>query len=301
MRRTLALLTVLAACAFESACAQAPAVEAPGWAAFENPQPVTVTGYTGDLMEPFLSRDGQILFFNNRNQPAEQTDLHWAERVDDVTFRYRGLVAGANTSDNLDAVATMSAEGRLCFVSLRSYFESLGTIYCGDWVNGEVQNVALQSALTQNILGRLVFDAEVAADGDTIIYADGTFTGDPFPARADLRTGALGDVGFVITPEHDATLQALNTTALEFAPALSSDGLMIAFTRAEGRMPFVRFSIWIARRDDVSAAFGEPVLISAIRGGLFEAPTFSSDSRALYYHRAENDRYSLWRVSLPTE
>ncbi len=301
MTHILALLTALAASAFASACAQSTSVEAPSWAAFENPQPVTVTGYSGDLMEPFLSRDGQILFFNNRNPPAEQTDLHWAERVDDVTFRYRGLVAGANTSDNLDAVATMSAEGRLCFVSLRSYFESLSTIYCGDWMSGDIENVALQSALTQNILGRLVFDAEIAPDGETIIYADGTFTGDPFPARAELRTGALGDLGFVITPENDATLEALNTPALEFAPALSSDGLMIAFTRAEGRLPLIRFGIWLARRDDVSAAFGEPVLISAISGGLFEAPTFSPDNRALYHHRAENDRYSLWRVSLPSQ
>jgi hypothetical protein len=72
----LALLTALAASAFASACAQSTSVEAPSWAAFENPQPVTVTGYSGDLMEPFLSRDGQILFFNNRNPPAEQTDLH---------------------------------------------------------------------------------------------------------------------------------------------------------------------------------------------------------------------------------
>jgi hypothetical protein len=105
----------------------------------------------------------------------------------------------------------------------------------------------------------------------------------------------------VITPENDATLEALNTPALEFAPALSSDGLMIAFTRAEGRLPLIRFGIWLARRDDVSAAFGEPVLISAISGGLFEAPTFSPDNRALYHHRAENDRYSLWRVSLPSQ
>jgi Tol biopolymer transport system component len=146
-----------------------------------------------------------------------------------------------------------------------------------------------------------VFDAEIAPDGETIIYADGTFTGDQFPAHADLRTGALGSLGFVTTPENDATLQAINSPALEFAPALTSDGLTIAFTRAEGRLPFVRFGIWLARRDDVNAAFGEPVLISAISGGLFEAPTFSPDNRALHYHRAENDRYSLWRVSLPSQ
>src|SRR5690348_17976129 len=109
MRHLLALL-LLAACA-----APAPA-EPPSWARYAAPQPVMLEGYDGDAMEPFLSRDGRTLFFNNRNDPTDQTDLHWAERIDDTHSRYRGKIDGAN-SDALDGVATMSTTNRFCFIS----------------------------------------------------------------------------------------------------------------------------------------------------------------------------------------
>jgi hypothetical protein len=35
------------------------------------------------LLEPFISRAGRFLFFNNRNEPAEQTSLFVARRVDE--------------------------------------------------------------------------------------------------------------------------------------------------------------------------------------------------------------------------
>ena len=48
---------------------------------FGNPAKVEVLGYDDHLMEPFLSRGGNILFFNNRNDPSENTNLHWAEKI----------------------------------------------------------------------------------------------------------------------------------------------------------------------------------------------------------------------------
>ncbi len=81
---------------------------------FGAPQPVTITGYSGDAMEPFITRDGSILIFNNLNDPPSETDLHWAERIDDLTFAYRGKLQGAN-SPALDAVATVdSASAAAC-------------------------------------------------------------------------------------------------------------------------------------------------------------------------------------------
>ncbi|MFQ6087920.1 MAG: hypothetical protein ACE5K0_03340 [Candidatus Methanofastidiosia archaeon] len=35
------------------------------WGKFKNPQKVEIIGYDGDALEPFISRDGQYLFFNN--------------------------------------------------------------------------------------------------------------------------------------------------------------------------------------------------------------------------------------------
>ncbi|NBC86302.1 MAG: hypothetical protein GVY25_08930 [Bacteroidetes bacterium] len=42
--------------------------------AFSAPARVQINGYDGDAMEPFLSRDGQFLLFNNRNDPSVNND-----------------------------------------------------------------------------------------------------------------------------------------------------------------------------------------------------------------------------------
>lgn len=42
---------------------------------FGDPQPVRLLGYVGDPMEPFLSRDGRWLLFNNLNEPSVDTNL----------------------------------------------------------------------------------------------------------------------------------------------------------------------------------------------------------------------------------
>ncbi len=91
------------------------------------PQRVTISGYAEDAMEPFISRDGRYLLFNNLNDPSVNTDLHFAERVDDNTFRYRGKLSGVNTTA-LEGVPTMDGSGTLYFVSPRSYPSSLRRI-----------------------------------------------------------------------------------------------------------------------------------------------------------------------------
>ena len=39
-----------------------------------NPVRVTIRGYHGDAMEPFVSPDGKYLFFNSRNDPGTDTE-----------------------------------------------------------------------------------------------------------------------------------------------------------------------------------------------------------------------------------
>ena len=69
-----------------------------------------IDGYNGDAMEPFLTRDGKFLFFNNLNESGVNTNLHWAERVDDLHFKYRGEIEGVNTAA-LEGVASMDRFG----------------------------------------------------------------------------------------------------------------------------------------------------------------------------------------------
>jgi hypothetical protein len=290
----LAVATALGMTLATPACSK-PA-PAPVWAQFHTPQAVTIQGYDGHAMEPFLSRDGKQLFFNNRNDPADQTDIHWAERIDDLTFRYRGRIDAANSLD-LDGVPTLSRDGRFCFISTRAYAATLATVHCGTWRDGQLLGVRLQPEVSAHVPGRLIFDVEIDAGGQRLIVADGRFTGGPVPASADLRQAVWVDGAFRLQPAADPLFAAVNTKkALEYAAAISSDGRELAFSRIEGKAPFLRFSVWIARRKTVDGPFEAPVRIEAIKG-VAEAPTFSPGDDALYYHRRAGDRYSIWRVT----
>src|ERR1700704_4977085 len=77
---------------------------------FGEPIKVTVNGYSGNLMEPFLSRDGTILLFNNLNGLPENTNLHWATKINDTTFLYKGEISGVNTTF-LEGVPTLDSTG----------------------------------------------------------------------------------------------------------------------------------------------------------------------------------------------
>lgn len=262
-----------------------------------SPEPVAIVGYQGDAMEPFLSRDGRMLFFNNRNDPVDLTDLHWAERVDGRTFRYRGRVRGGDRP-GLDGVPTLSAAGRLCFVTLADYAQTLATIRCGTWSAGEVSDAALQRDVSVHVPGRLMFDVEISAAGDRLIVSDGLFRGGGVPAAADLMQARWADGAFHLLSGDQAMFARINTPALEYAAGLSADSLALAFTRMNGRPPFARFSLWLARRSSPEQPFGAPVRLMAAKG-FVEAPTFAPDGETVYYHRLEGGRYAVWRVALP--
>ena len=70
---------------------------------YVEPQPITIAGYSGSAMEPFISPDGRYLFFNNSNDPGVNTNLQFAERTGKLTFRYLGELPGVNSAV-LDAV-----------------------------------------------------------------------------------------------------------------------------------------------------------------------------------------------------
>src|SRR5947199_3457406 len=86
---------------------------------YTNPVKVQVIGYAGNIMEPFISRDGTTLLFNNLNAAPENTNLHWATRINDSSFQYRGEISGINTPD-LEGVASLDRNGILYFVSTRN-------------------------------------------------------------------------------------------------------------------------------------------------------------------------------------
>jgi hypothetical protein len=267
----------------------------PDYRAFGEPQRVRIRGYEGDAMEPFITKEGRYLLFNNRNDPRIDTRLLFAERVDDLTFDYRGELKGVNTSA-LEGVPSMDLHDNLFFVSTRSYAETLSTIYRGRFDHGNVLGVELAAGVSRRQRGMVTFDAEISADGNTLFLVDGWFTGGSIPETADIDIAVLDGRGFRRLPVARDVLRNINTAKLEYAPAVSSDLLELFFTRLERSEPSPKTVILRAVRPSAEAPFGPPERIVSITG-FVEAPTLSSDGRSLYYHHLESGRFVILRVT----
>ena len=272
------------------------ATPAPADEGFAPPHRVAIRGYAGDAMEPFITRDGRYLLFNNRNDPRVNTDLHYAERVDDLTFDYRGELKGAN-SPALDGVASMDRDGNLFFISTRSYAQTQATLYRGRFRAGLVTGAELVPGVSLGRPGMVIFDAEISPAGEVLFLVDGEFVGGAsIPKSADIAVAARDGSGFRRNPASAAFLRNVNTPALEYAPAISADLLELFFTRAASLSGAAQPAIYRSTRRSRDEPFGVPQRIAAITG-FVEAPTLSGDGRSLYYHRLEDDRFVIYRAS----
>jgi len=288
--RVLLAASLICGCAVGQSPRSVPSPDLPG---FSNPQRVTIRGYDGDAMEPFLSRDGKILFFNNLNDPKVNTNLYWAERVDDLTFQFKGEVGGVNTLA-LEGVASMDRDGMFYFVSPRSYDQTASTLYRGHFANGGVSGVELVPGVSLAKPGIVNFDAEISADGNTLYFVESQFEhGGPRWAHI-LLARRNGNV-FVRSADSDRLMKTINAGTLNYAPATSASGLEIFFTRVDPGGPP---AIYVARRTDIAAPFGEPVKIEAA-SGFVEGPTLSPDEKSLYYHKREDGHFVLYRLTRP--
>ena len=279
-----------AACTVPAVATQQPSLEPGPGERFGAAVAVTIAGYDGQAMEPFVTRDGKYLFFNDSNDPSVDTNLHWARRIDDVTFAYQGEVPGVN-SPQLDGVPSIDAEGVLYFVSPRSYGATLSTVHRARW-HGDVADIGLVPGVSERVPGIVTFDAEVSADGNELVFADGEYRrGEVVPRTADLLHAFRRGDAFVRDPASRALFAAVNTPALEYAAALSGDGLELFFTRADPARG-VAPSIWRAVRASPTSPFGpaEPVPAAA---GHVEGPSLSPDGRTLYFHRRGPDGFRV--------
>ncbi len=267
-----------------SVAASAPAA----YDGFGQPRDVDIKGYGGDAMEPFLTRDGGLLLFNNSNDPRVNTDLHFAERIDDHTFQWRGPIAGVNTAA-LEGVPSMDRDGRLYFVSTRSYDRTASTLYRARFHDGRAQDVELVPGVSRGRPGWVQFDAEISADGAHFYLGEGWFGRAGRPHSARIVMASREGAGFVIRPVDIRAFAAVNASGLNYAPCTSTDELELFFTRA---VASIRPRIWRASRTSKDQPFEAPRQVVAI-DGFVEGPTISSDGARLYYHERRGDRYVI--------
>ncbi|MCB1382017.1 MAG: PD40 domain-containing protein [Notoacmeibacter sp.] len=248
---------------------------------------VIVRGYDGDVMEPFLTRDGKVLLFNNSNARPERTNLHAARAVSSTLFAYAGPLDAIN-SGALDAVASTDDTGKLYFVSTADYLETRSTLFAANLTGAKAAMRQPVHGLARG-LGWLHFDAEISADGTELYVAEGRFTGKPVPDSADLVLARRTGDGFAFD-RSDPVFDAVNTDALEYAPCVSRDGLTLYFTRLEKGAAAPQ--IHVARRNSRDAAYeaSGPLPLD----GFVEAAALSPDEKHIYFHRKTPDGYRLF-------
>lgn len=292
--------------------ADAPVTPVADYTAFSNPQPVSIKGYAGDVMEPFISRDGKYLFFNDTTvipgtPPQNNKDIHYAS-YDSLsgTFTYEAVISAVNTLA-VEGVPTLDNNNRFYYISTFNYppdnAKILDTIYVGDFdpLSPAIVNnldVVLNLRDPEGILGHLNFDVEISPDGLTLYFVDGIFSGKPFPDVSNFVYAVDTGSGFVRQADSEVIFANINTSDLEYAACISQDGLEFFFTRLE--LATLDTFIYRAIRPDTSSAFGVPQKVSAI-SGFVEAPTLSSDEKELYYHRRipGTNNFELYRVTRP--
>jgi len=259
------------------------------------PQLVFIEGYNGHIMEPFLSRDGRVLFFNNLNTAAVNTNLHWSVRINDTLFQYKGELSNINT-ESLEGVPTMDMDSNFYYVHTGTYEQTFSTIYTGYFTEGTVIEPSLVENISLERPGWVNFDVEVSSDGNTLYFVDGRFDAKGGPYEADIVIARKENGKFYRDDSSEYIFQNINTNALEYAAAVTKDELEICFTRVATPLNAESSpKLYLASRNNRNEPFANVRLIENL-SGFVEAATYTPDDRGLYFHQKENNTHNLYFV-----
>ncbi|MGR6430484.1 hypothetical protein ACU5AY_06140 [Rhizobium sp. PAMB 3174] len=268
---------------------------------FEEPEPVVISGYSGQAMQPFISRDGKYLFFNDRNRPGDGTDIYLATKVDDTHFTFVSALKGIN-SDAVDDSASMDKDGNIYFISPRDYQRSEDTLWQGKFADEAVTDVTHVEGNAQKRRPQWInIDDEISADGETLYFVENhlSLIDRKLESSEILLAYRQSDGSFKRPKRVEDIFKNVNTGRLEYAPSTSKDELTLYFTRADRKARETgigqEFAIYVATRASKSERFGEPERISAIEGYV-EAPSVAPDGCALYFHKQVAGVFRIFRA-----
>ncbi len=292
------------ACALASALAalswlSAGALAASSYRGFAERTVVSISGYSGSAMEPFISPDGNYLLFNTSNVAPSVPALEYATRVGPDDFEYQGpiLGEGVNEANVLSGTPSIDREGNLYFVSPRSYPQTLATVYTGVFSAGTVTGVQLVPGISGATPGSVDFDASVSPDGGTLYVTVGSFDGGQAPTTAAIAIYERRGAGFILSPNSRKLMRAVDRPGdLDYAASISANGRELFFTRvsAGGSTP----DIYRAARSSTAKPFKHVQRVQAITG-FAEAPSLSSDGTTLYFHHLNADGFAIETVTRP--
>ncbi|MFI5204032.1 MAG: T9SS type A sorting domain-containing protein [Flavobacteriales bacterium] len=252
---------------------------------------VTVTGLAFDAMEPFISLDGNTLFFNSLNSGGN-TNLYYATKVNDSTFTYVGLVGGCYdpAPGHLDAVPSLDSINNFFWVSLRNYPAVFDNLHRGVYAAGSVSNFTrVHGDFNIYLTNWLIMDAAISYQGNQLYYCNAFFNGCPFGMPCEARLGVaqkVNDSTFNKIANTDAIFSNVNdTNYVVYAPQVTKDGLELYFTRI--LKTTVNSEICVSVRNSVTDTFSLPMVIHSNNGFVPEAPTPTTNKQLIYYHQKD--------------
>jgi hypothetical protein len=263
---------------------------------FGNEIPVTITGCPVDAMEPFISPDGNTIFFNSLNDGLT-TSLYYATRVNDSTFTYMGLLNGPNqiTNPRLDAVASLDSSNRFFWVSTRNYPTQMDNLWHGVYNSGNVNNIGrVHGNFYVYQPGWIVMDAGINYDGNYLYACNAYFNNCNTPCIAKLAIAQkVNDSTYAKLPNSDALLTNVNDTAyIVYAPCITKDQLELYFTRIQHNT--FTSEICVSVRNTPNDTFSLPSIIYSNSTLVPEAPTLTTNKSILYYHKKSGNIFKLF-------
>ena len=260
---------------------------------------VTITGLTFDAMEPFISVDGNTLFFNSLNSGGN-TNLYYASKVNDTTFTYVGLVGGTYDSspNHLDGVASVDSLNNFFWTSLRDYPTQMENLHRGIYLAGNVSNISRVYG-NFNIynfnypFGWLIMDAAINYEGDLLYFCNAKFdfsnttcVGVPCESKIGVAQ-KVNDSTFNKLTTSDAILSNINDTInyIAYAPQVTKDGLELYYTRLQKGT--YNTEICVSVRNNLNDTFSLPMIIHSNIGLIPEGASPTSDKQKIYYHQKD--------------
>lgn len=268
---------------------------------FITEQKILITGYSSDAMEPFITKNGNYLFFNNL-QGVNGKELYYAERVDDTTFEFKGEIQGVNSTE-VDGNPTMDGQNNFYFISTRDLDTGIKTIYGGIFNNGTVTDLhQINGTINIPTPFWINMGVEISKNGNTLFASNAKFNvGENFPNKGNIRFAIKSGDEFNIPTNETDILATINTdAAIEYAGELSADELELFYSQVTLSSPPV-FKLYYAKREQTNGVFGNPISITAPFKGnpnaFVEGPSLSNDGKRLYYHKLDNDIFSIFMLT----
>lgn len=269
---------------------------------FINEKKVTILGYTGNAMEPFITKNDKYLFFNNLREDNNK-DIYYATKINDTTFEFKGEIQGVNTS-YVDANPTMDSLNNFYFISTRNLVNGNKTIYSGIFDNGTIINLhQINGTVNVPTPFWINMGVEISKDGNTLLVSNAKFNiGENFPYKGNIRFAIKSGDDYNIPDDEQDILTNINTDdAIEYAGELSADELEIFYSQVTLSNPVV-FKLYYAKRKKANDVFGKPISITEpfkkSRYAVIEAPSLSNNGKRLYYHKLDSSgTYSIFMLS----